>query len=165
MPLSDMSTARGTYFASQLPVMAILTSEAEYATRYAFPAGRFFSTLLEKDREITRKNAVTHQDETIDEGRANTQPVGHFEPYRTNALYPTATVARENVAELSASESARSMAAASVAWRQTRRAARSTLMASLGAHRPLGKTQPLPGGAHRQAAHQRPQRYRRRAHH
>src|SRR3569623_3003605 len=45
-PLSDMSTERGTYFASQLPVMAILTSEADYATRYAFPAGRFFSTLL-----------------------------------------------------------------------------------------------------------------------
>src|SRR3569623_292943 len=40
-PLSDMSTERGTYFASQLPVMAILTSEAAYATRYAFPAGRF----------------------------------------------------------------------------------------------------------------------------
>lgn len=115
-PLSDMSTERGTYFASQLPVMAILTSEADYATRYAFPAGRFFSTLLEKDREITRKNAVTHQDETIDEGRANTQSVGHFEPYRTHALYPTATVARENVAELSTSESVRAVAVASAAW-------------------------------------------------
>ena len=58
MPLSDMSTARGTYFASQLPVMAILTSEAEYATRYAFPAGRFFSTLLEKDRRSPAKTPL-----------------------------------------------------------------------------------------------------------
>lgn len=115
-PLSDMSIERGTYFGTQLPVMAILTSEADYATRYAFPAGRFFSTLLEKDRKIKRKNALTRQEETIDEGRANTQAVGHFEPYRTHKLYPAAEVSRENVAELSSGESLRAVAAASSAW-------------------------------------------------
>lgn len=115
-PLSDMSAER-TYLDSQLPVMAILTSEADYATRYAFPAGRFFSTVLEKDRTITRRNKVTQQDEHIDEGEANTQAVGHFGPYRTHRLYPVdADVTREQVAPMSSSESVRSIAQASAAW-------------------------------------------------
>ncbi len=87
-PLSDMATERGTYFASQLPVVLELTSEADYATRYAFPAGRWLSTRFEKTRDRTRWNAVTRQQETIDESDANITAVGHFPPYRTHRLYP-----------------------------------------------------------------------------
>src|SRR5262249_19573985 len=46
-PLSDMSTERATYFESQLPVLAIITSEADDATRIAFPIGRWFSARFE----------------------------------------------------------------------------------------------------------------------
>ncbi|MBI3771957.1 MAG: alpha/beta fold hydrolase [Gammaproteobacteria bacterium] len=96
-PLSDMSAERGTYFDTQLPVMAILTSEHDYATRYAFPAGRWFSTFFEKDRDITRWNAAIKQNETLDEGEANTTAVGHFKPYRTHTLYPADDRTREQV--------------------------------------------------------------------
>ncbi len=85
-PLSDMSTERGSYFPSQLPVLAILTSEADLATGMAFPLGRFFSTLFEKERDIRRFNAVTRKVETIDESEANRTAVGHFNPYRTHRL-------------------------------------------------------------------------------
>ena len=86
-PLSDMATER-TYFASQLPVVLQLTSEADSATRYAFPAGRWFSTRFEKTRERQRWNAVTQAPETIDESQANVAAVGHFQPYHTHRLYP-----------------------------------------------------------------------------
>jgi hypothetical protein len=99
-PLSDMSTERGTYFPPQLPVLAILTSEADYATRYAFPAGRVVSTLFEKVRDITRHNAVTKSEEVIDEEDANRFAVGHFEPYRTHRLYPSDNSTREQAREL-----------------------------------------------------------------
>jgi len=89
-PLSDMSTERGRYFRCQLPVMAILTSEADAATGYAFPVGRWFSTLFENEREMARRNAVTGTVETLDEGKANITAVGHFEPYRTHFLRATA---------------------------------------------------------------------------
>lgn len=104
-PLSDMSTERGTYFGSQLPVLAVLTSEGDAATRYAFPIGRAFSTFFEKERIITRYNAVTKSKETIDEEEANRKTVGHFEPYRTHRLYPTGDATREQVAEFEATDS------------------------------------------------------------
>jgi hypothetical protein len=104
-PLSDMSTERGTYFGSQLPVLAVLTSEADSATRYAFPMGRALSTFLEKERIITRYNAVSRTDETIDEEDANRKAVGHFEPYRTHRLYPTGEATRERAPTLAAADS------------------------------------------------------------
>jgi hypothetical protein len=85
-PLSDMANERPTYFASQLPVIAILTSEADDATKRAFPMGRWFSTFFEKHRKETRKNGVTGEDEVIDQQKANITAVGHFEPYRTHYL-------------------------------------------------------------------------------
>lgn len=85
-PLSDMSTERGTYFRSQLPVLAVLTSEADDATGRAFPIGRWFSTVFEKTRDMERDNAVTQQTETIKQNKANITAVGHFAPYLTHSL-------------------------------------------------------------------------------
>jgi hypothetical protein len=85
-PLSDMANERRTYFASQLPVIAVLTSEADDATKRAFPIGRWFSTFFEKHREESRKNGVTGEDEVIDQQKANITAVGHFEPYWTHYL-------------------------------------------------------------------------------
>jgi hypothetical protein len=87
--LSDMSTERGTYFDAQLPVVAVLTSQADDATKRAFPLGRQLSTLFEKEHAMVRRNAVTKRDETIDGKDANVTAIGHFEPYRTHTLSAT----------------------------------------------------------------------------
>jgi hypothetical protein len=84
--LSDMASERATYFPGQLPVIAILTSEADDATKRAFPIGRWFSTFFEKHRKETRKNAVTGEAEVIDQEKSNITAVGHFEPYQTHYL-------------------------------------------------------------------------------
>ncbi len=87
--LSDMSTERGSYFDAQLPVVAVLTSQADGATKRAFPLGRWLSTLFEKEHAMVRRNAVTKRDETIDGKDANVTAVGHFAPYRTHTLTAT----------------------------------------------------------------------------
>jgi hypothetical protein len=75
----------------QLPRLAILTSEADYATRLAFPTGRLFTTLFETHDEIDRlidtSNGATPI--TISESKADKTTVGHFEPYWTHTLEPT----------------------------------------------------------------------------
>ncbi len=113
-PQSDMSAERGTYFPEQLPVLAVLTSEADWATKYAFSAGRWFSTFFEKEQEISRWNAVLKQEQKIAEQQANRAAVGHFEPYRTHRLYPGNT---NNPAQaMTADASAQATLRTSAAW-------------------------------------------------
>jgi len=114
--LSDMSAERGSYFKTQLPVIAILTSEADYATRYAFPAGRTLSTLFEKTHDTARWNAVGHHEEAIAENEANVSAVGHFAPYRTHRLYPVKLVDRGSTSVLTSNESLRSALLAAASW-------------------------------------------------
>lgn len=90
-PLSDMATERASYFAGQLPVLAILTSEADEATRIAFPVGRWLSTRFEKVRTSQRHNPISHRTELIREPASNIAAVGHFAPYRTHLLQAVAT--------------------------------------------------------------------------
>jgi hypothetical protein len=115
-PLSDMSAERGSYFDSQLPVMAILTSEADYATRYAFPAGRRLSTLFESTRDSKRANAATGQAETIAQDEANVAAVGHFQPYRTHELYPQNAAPRDSAAVSRSEDRVRNALTAAAAW-------------------------------------------------
>lgn len=115
-PLSDMATERGTYFASQLPVVLQMTSEADSATRYAFPAGRWFSTWFEKTRERLRWNAVTGASETIDESDANVAAVGHFKPYQTHRLYPVTKRERAQIKTLSTTDSVQMFIRSSTDW-------------------------------------------------
>lgn len=82
------------YFNTQLPKLVILTSEADYATKYAFSAGRFFSTLFESHVTLDRhycnkpgKNGI--QAMQINEGEADRNTVGHFKPYLTHRLNAT----------------------------------------------------------------------------
>lgn len=118
--LSDMSAERGSYFKTQLPVIAVLTSEADYATRYAFPAGRTLSTLFEKTHQSTRWNAAVRGEESIDQGKSNVSAVGHFEPYRTHRLYPVDSSNRSSAPVLSSKESLRSALLAANAWENDR---------------------------------------------
>ncbi len=81
------------YSPGQLPKLAILTSETDYATGWAFPAGRFFSTLFERETTLERHDcngpgSANKVKLEIDEGEANLKTVGHFEPYITHRLNP-----------------------------------------------------------------------------
>lgn len=83
------------YFSTQLPRLAILTSEADYATKYAFSAGRFFSTFFEshttlKRHYCSRPGSPGKSPMDIKEGKADRNTVGHFEPYLTHRLSPLA---------------------------------------------------------------------------
>ena len=96
--LSDMANERRRYFPSQLPVLAVLTSEDDDATGKAFPMGRWFSTLFETERNAERFNPVLGTRETIDQGSANVTALGHFDPYLTHYLRANDTlVDREQV--------------------------------------------------------------------
>jgi len=46
-PSYDLAQARCSYFDNQVPRLVILTSETDYATKLAFPAGQAFSTFFE----------------------------------------------------------------------------------------------------------------------
>jgi hypothetical protein len=116
-PLSDMATERGHYFKSQPPVLVVLTSEADKATGTAFPAGRWFSTLFEKEHDRQRLNAVTKQEETISEHKANITAVGHFTPYRTHRLYPKDTERKqEEIKPISTADSVQMFLQSSSSW-------------------------------------------------
>ncbi len=85
-PLNDLSAQQTTYEPSQLPVLAILTSEADLATKVAFPIGRWFSTRFEKLRSVQRRNPISGSTEGIDQRQADVAAVGHFDPYKTHTL-------------------------------------------------------------------------------
>ncbi len=71
--LQAMAAERPTYFTGQRPILAILTSEADKATKVAFPLGRVFSTFFEKE-----KNAAQEKE--------NRTAVGHYSPFHTHYL-------------------------------------------------------------------------------
>lgn len=58
---------------NQLPVLIIATSEGDWATKYAFPLARQFSTLLEIER-------------SAEQSLANVRAVGHNDRYITHEL-------------------------------------------------------------------------------
>jgi hypothetical protein len=118
-PMSDMAAER-TYFPSQLPVVLVLTSEADAATRYAFPIGRWFSTIFEKVHDRQRRNATTGQTETISERDANISAIGHFEPYRTHNLYPATERTREELKAASVADSIQTFMRSSDDWAHDR---------------------------------------------
>ncbi|NNE63649.1 MAG: lipase [Gammaproteobacteria bacterium] len=81
------------YLESQLPKLVILTSESDYATKLAFPLGRIFSTLFESHTTLTRRQCTKQgvKELLVDEGEADRNTVGHFEPYLTHRLLPAKT--------------------------------------------------------------------------
>ncbi len=75
--LNDLATSTSRYPADQRPVLAIFTSEGDWATHFAFPLGRFFSNLFENYRGDAKHD---------DQSRANREAVGWFTPFRTHWL-------------------------------------------------------------------------------
>jgi len=85
-PLYDLAQARCSYLGSKKPRLAILTSETDYATKYAFSAGRIFSTFLETHNTVEREECNGKRKLILDEGDADRTTVGHFEPLLTHTL-------------------------------------------------------------------------------
>ena len=80
--LDRMAVALQTYPEAQRPVLSIFTSKGDWATHYAFPIGRFFSTLFETDGKKPGQRA------------ANRQAVGWYKSFVTHdLLYDTNAVA------------------------------------------------------------------------
>lgn len=104
--LSDMANERATYFPDQAPVLTILTSETDYATKYAFWAGRALSTAFDSHRTVSRLNKGGGKEQEIDQGVADRNTVGHFEPYITHRLDPDASL--QNAEMLQVLDSVRS---------------------------------------------------------
>ena len=72
--LNELAVSIAHYPDSQRPVLAIFTSRGDWATHYAFPVGRFFSTLFERHRRDKPQRA------------ANRDAVGWFGPFITHNL-------------------------------------------------------------------------------
>jgi len=85
-PLYDLAQARCSYFPEQSPRLVILTSEADWATKYAFSAGRFFSTVFETHGMIERNDCDLPL--SYSEGAADRQAIGHFKPLQSHELHP-----------------------------------------------------------------------------
>jgi pimeloyl-ACP methyl ester carboxylesterase len=115
-PLSDMSNERASYFTSQLPVLAVMTSVTDDATKIAFPIGRWFSQLFEKERTQTRLNPISHSHETISEHRADLATVGHFAPYQTHTLQAAGGTTAEAVRARAPEQRARSVLNVAQSW-------------------------------------------------
>ena len=72
--LNELAVSISHYPESQRPVLAIFTSKGDWATHYAFPIGRFFSTAFQKNRHDKWQLA------------ANRDAVGWFKPFITHDL-------------------------------------------------------------------------------
>jgi len=82
--LYQMAVSTGLYPTNQRPVLSVFTSKGDWATHYAFPLGRFFSTIFESNRDKEQRSA-------------NRKAVGWFEPFITHDLvYNTNALAMTN---------------------------------------------------------------------
>ena len=88
-PSYDLAQARCSYFDNQVPKLVILTSEADYATKLAFPLGQTFSTFFETHGTIERNDCKYPL--TLDEGEADRDAVGHYLPLISHTLKPVDT--------------------------------------------------------------------------
>ena len=76
--LNELAVSIPHYPDAQRPVLAVFTSKGDWATHYAFPIGRFFSTIFQKNRHDKPQ------------GAANRDAVGWFKPFIThNLVYDT----------------------------------------------------------------------------
>jgi len=72
--LNELAVSISHYPEAQRPVLAIFTSKGDWATHYAFPIGRFFSTIFQKNRHDKLQ------------GAANRDAVGWFKQFITHNL-------------------------------------------------------------------------------
>lgn len=84
-PLRDIAEEK-KYGDRQPPRLLVLTSEKDWATRYAFPAGRFIGTFFETRNTMTRKDRFG-KDRHFSQYAMDHKALGHYKPYITHELY------------------------------------------------------------------------------
>ena len=96
-----------SYFPSQRPILTVLTSEADLATKVAFPLGRTFSTFWDKERNSFQE-------------AANKTAVGHFKPFQTHYLAwePWPEERTEGEVDVQAEAVSKNLADISRGWQQ-----------------------------------------------
>lgn len=84
----DVNAPCRNYSPDQLPRLAVLTSEADLATRYAFPMGRFIPTAFKTHDTLHRLISTSDNAKAIEvsEYGADNKTIGHFESYWTHTL-------------------------------------------------------------------------------
>jgi hypothetical protein len=116
--ISDMANERTTYFQSQLPALAVLTSEADNATKLAFPGGRWLSTVFEKTRDVTRYNPITKKDQVVSQGKSNVTALGHFDAYKTHYLKADEVISGDETQDFNLKQEIDTFRSVSHAWEQ-----------------------------------------------
>ncbi len=76
---------RSPYSPTQSPVLVIVTGTSDYATKYAFKWGRWFSTLFQDNSPESRDGAEL-AGRADEERNANRKTVGHIPRYMTHYL-------------------------------------------------------------------------------
>lgn len=84
--LAPRAGAPRPYSQKQRPLLVSITSEADLATRTAFPAGRWVNTLLQHEGWTSEDEGHTADYSDRIEKIANTHTIGHLERYRTHRL-------------------------------------------------------------------------------
>jgi hypothetical protein len=84
LPIYELGQLRCRYSDNQVPRLVILTSEADDATKLAFPAGRLFSTFFETYNIIERKTC--NYSVSVDESESDRKTVGHYLPLISHTL-------------------------------------------------------------------------------
>ena len=92
---SSLLSEKHAYCNDQFPVFAILTSQQDKATKYAFPYGRKVSTLLETYRDIEITNSKGEQI-LVDQRKLDTTAIGHEEIFFTHVLEDTPSKSHED---------------------------------------------------------------------
>lgn len=88
------------YWSDQLPRLVVMTSEADLATRFAFPLGRIFSTAFETHDDIERIQCTRNGKEpvTFSEWKADLFTIGHYKPYWTHRLNALPSITKRSEA-------------------------------------------------------------------
>ncbi|TFH89493.1 hypothetical protein [Vibrio ouci] len=94
----DMQDRYNHFFGGQKPILAIFTSESDWATRYAFPIGNALTRSFEAKRYM--KTRVGHESVLVNQSSAGRIAIGHFEPYRTHSLTPAFADRQEHLTRL-----------------------------------------------------------------
>ncbi|MBL8038745.1 MAG: hypothetical protein JNN16_14695 [Nitrospira sp.] len=87
-PLYQASLNRmrpGAGHPTQSPILVLVTGTSDYATRYAFPIGRLFSTLFQSSSQ-KNKDGTEMAGRADEELNANRNTVGHIPRYMTHYL-------------------------------------------------------------------------------
>jgi len=94
-PLYEATRARsvkeigepGAFCANQKPVMVVLTSQGDEATRFLFRGVRYLNTILENNNPYDQIKSPTERAYvTIEEGRSSIRTLGHNDRYHTHEL-------------------------------------------------------------------------------